>query len=1014
MKKLFDSLKAKITKSVSSAPKGGGASKAPAKSAKASKTESSQIMAKGHLTIGEVLSYIEIANSSKDKSSSDVIKKGIETLKTWEFSVVDEDDLEMSAELWCKLARLSLTCVPPLTDLAIESSQKATMAGNDKIDTSKAPPTRQRWYSLSKALLGEAVASTAKVKGKTKEEEQKIIFEALEEFVASAKMGAASGLGYLVLETVKQMWNTLIPLLDSLQCRNKLIKPLSKVAKQLYVIKESSDPDFLSLFYSAFFTCMIEQKLWKKGEKLVNQAFEFVPKTHHRVLWEAKMVFESKLGKNVLLAISNIKESTPSLQAKLWVKMARASTNPSEQLGAYQKAIEILKKDESVEVIEYIIELSEWLFRNKYPRKTIEDEITLAMDMIFELDEAAEEEEEQNEGKDNASSKASSAAKTKLSRFSKLSKKTKETKISKTRKKGDPSVASKRSRTSKASSTRLSKRPSSKKSNLKFSKRGEEESQPLYLTASHFDKMFRMQIILALIAENSQSQIKHILKSINWLQRLWDCTYKIYTINKFINEKKEDLVKIGYDITNPDEERLLFFEILNNSDMSIPSVYSIHKNENDWLEYQIHKEVVEYCKSYDKPNLFSKWSFSRSTASYHYFISLLNLLDNYGLYLHMIIVLKTLSAYSIVVLNNQYLEKVIELFRMRIMQYLGTKYEENILPELIDSLKVDEETKAKEMDDILSAVGTSSSEDVITNLIDEDIKLVEKVRGYETWILCGSELTKLQKYDEAIELFEESEKHCKLLKDRDLFTEILYWRSYIIGVKDPLKGVFNDMEIQKTALDLNQIVNSVILCSGHLQKIDRIEECRDMLQKTLRKIDSINASISTGVTKPFSLFINEQLIILELAIVRIAEATEAVIASRKNKIIRESFTDYKSFEMKAQSNGTNLLCIKKAREYLDLLLIFTDKFVKGDKIGVRKRKVELWSMKLEKHLKEIINSTIHDKWILRKYVHPLNIEQNAIITTRIKASQAENLILPPKPPEPENKKPEGENEEENS
>jgi len=56
------------------------------------------------------------------------------------------------------------------------------------------------------------------------------------------------------------------------------------------------------------------------------------------------MIFMSKQGKNELHAISSIKEADPSLQAKLWVKLARVSIQPTKQQMAYNKALDILKK----------------------------------------------------------------------------------------------------------------------------------------------------------------------------------------------------------------------------------------------------------------------------------------------------------------------------------------------------------------------------------------------------------------------------------------------------------------------------------------------------------------------------------------------------------------------------------------------------------------------------------------------------------------------------------------------
>ena len=51
------------------------------------------------------------------------------------------------------------------------------------------------------------------------------------------------------------------------------------------------------------------------------------------------MLYYSKLGKNVLNAIANMKESNASLQAKVWVKLARSAADKMDQFNAYQKAI---------------------------------------------------------------------------------------------------------------------------------------------------------------------------------------------------------------------------------------------------------------------------------------------------------------------------------------------------------------------------------------------------------------------------------------------------------------------------------------------------------------------------------------------------------------------------------------------------------------------------------------------------------------------------------------------------
>ena len=80
--------------------------------------------------------------------------------------------------------------------------------------------------------------------------------------------------------------------------------------------------------------------------------FDLIPKNLQKPIWEAKMIFMSKQGKNELQAISNMKEADASLQAKMWIRLARASSNVYKQYTAYSKAIEILKKETSVEIVE--------------------------------------------------------------------------------------------------------------------------------------------------------------------------------------------------------------------------------------------------------------------------------------------------------------------------------------------------------------------------------------------------------------------------------------------------------------------------------------------------------------------------------------------------------------------------------------------------------------------------------------------------------------------------------------
>ena len=204
----------------------------------------------------------------------------------------------------------------------------------------------------------------------------------------------------------------------------------------------------------------------------MEEAFLFVPATHQKVLWEAKMLFLSKLGKNVLSAISNMKESNGSLMAKVWVKLARSSSNQLEQHNAYNKAIEILRKEESVEVVEVLLEYAEWLQRSKYQTQDVEDQLLLGVDLLMDFEPGWDEDDDElQDGGNEDEAKTRKTGRSKSSKMSKVSAaKTKKSAATKS-KAGGKSIKSKVSRRSAASLRSRTGSRVSKKTTTALSKR---------------------------------------------------------------------------------------------------------------------------------------------------------------------------------------------------------------------------------------------------------------------------------------------------------------------------------------------------------------------------------------------------------------------------------------------------------------------------------------------------------------------------------------------------------------
>jgi len=188
------------------------------------------------------------------------------------------------------------------------------------------------------------------------------------------------------------------------------------------------------------------------------------------------MLFLSKLGKNVLSAISNMKEGNGSLMAKVWVKLARSSAKQLEQHSAYNRAIEILRKEESVEVVEILIEYSEWLHRHCYANQDVEDQLNLAADLLMDVEPGWDEEEDEGlDGEGDDEHKSRKTGKSRQSMLSKTSKTVKSKQKSTAPKKSTVGGKSKASMRSKTLRSKAGSRVS-KKTSTALSKRQDEES----------------------------------------------------------------------------------------------------------------------------------------------------------------------------------------------------------------------------------------------------------------------------------------------------------------------------------------------------------------------------------------------------------------------------------------------------------------------------------------------------------------------------------------------------------
>lgn len=85
-----------------------------------------------------------------------MIKKCFETLRSWSAKENDETELELHAELWARLARLSLN-EESITMLkySLRCVENSLSLLNPNSDLQGIPSSRLRWYSLAEYLYSE-------------------------------------------------------------------------------------------------------------------------------------------------------------------------------------------------------------------------------------------------------------------------------------------------------------------------------------------------------------------------------------------------------------------------------------------------------------------------------------------------------------------------------------------------------------------------------------------------------------------------------------------------------------------------------------------------------------------------------------------------------------------------------------------------------------------------------------------------------------------------------------------
>lgn len=95
--------------------------------------------------------------------------------------------------------------------------------------------------------------------------------------------------------------------------------------------------------YVLLFECLADAGKWGEGLEATAQSLRVLPASCHKDLWDFRIQFMGKNGKDTSGEMLKVKESGAEMVAKVWTTLAQATNNKQKQLSAYQKAVESLE-----------------------------------------------------------------------------------------------------------------------------------------------------------------------------------------------------------------------------------------------------------------------------------------------------------------------------------------------------------------------------------------------------------------------------------------------------------------------------------------------------------------------------------------------------------------------------------------------------------------------------------------------------------------------------------------------
>lgn len=126
----------------------------------------------------------------------------------------------------------------------------------------------------------------------------------------------------------------------------------------------------------------------------MENALQVMPRTHHRLLiFKHRIITNAKLNKPYQFDLGKFRDENESLLSQMWFKVATYANGKIDKQSAYVNSIEVLSESCNIyQKIDFMIEYSQWLFSNEYPRKEAREILLKAISLLLDREEEIDRE----------------------------------------------------------------------------------------------------------------------------------------------------------------------------------------------------------------------------------------------------------------------------------------------------------------------------------------------------------------------------------------------------------------------------------------------------------------------------------------------------------------------------------------------------------------------------------------------------------------------------------------------